>query len=77
QLDTAISYSKSEWYQEGEASEQVRIDYVKERLRLFYVGITRAKEELVVTWNTGGKDNQQALPFVALQAYWESMHEGS
>jgi DNA helicase-2/ATP-dependent DNA helicase PcrA len=78
QLDTAISYSKSEWYEEGEASEQARIDYVKERLRLFYVGITRAKQELVVTWNTGQRgDNQQSLPFVALQAYWESMHEGS
>ena len=60
-------------YVEGEASRQARLDYVRERLRLFYVGITRAKRELVITWNSGrvapGRAEPiQALPFVALEA---------
>lgn len=63
-------------YIEGAASQQARLDYVRERLRLLYVGITRAKKELVITWNTGRpgpnqKELTQTLPFVALQAYWE------
>ncbi len=60
-------------YHEGEATQQARQDYVAERLRLLYVGITRARRELIVTWNTGRKgDQRQALPFVALQAYQEA-----
>jgi DNA helicase-2/ATP-dependent DNA helicase PcrA len=63
-------------YAEGEASRLARLDYVRERLRLLYVGITRARKELIITWNTGRPgqkqaDLTQALPFVALQAYWE------
>jgi DNA helicase-2/ATP-dependent DNA helicase PcrA len=61
----------------GEATRQARLDYAAERLRLFYVGITRARRELVATWNSGRRgDQRQALPFVALQAFWEKeMHE--
>jgi DNA helicase-2/ATP-dependent DNA helicase PcrA len=40
-------------YIEGDASRQARIDYAAERLRLLYVGITRARRELVILWNTG------------------------
>jgi DNA helicase-2/ATP-dependent DNA helicase PcrA len=42
-----------------------RVDYVKERLRLFYVGITRAKKELIITWNGRQGD---ATPSLALSA---------
>jgi DNA helicase-2/ATP-dependent DNA helicase PcrA len=60
-------------YVEGEASLDARLEYVSERLRLLYVGITRARKELVMTWNTGRRgDQQQAVPFIALQTYWES-----
>lgn len=38
---------------EGKASALARVEYVRERLRLFYVSITRAKKELIITWNTG------------------------
>ena len=38
---------------EGAATNQARLDYAAERLRLLYVGITRAKRDLIVTWNTG------------------------
>ena len=60
-------------YAEGLATHQARIEYAAERLRLIYVGITRARKELVITWNSGRKKTATpALPFVALQAYWEN-----
>ncbi len=58
----------------GVATEKARIDYVAERLRLLYVGITRAKRELILTWNTGSFENepkQPAAPFIALNTYAE------
>ncbi len=61
-------------YVEGEPSRQARLDYISERLRLLYVGITRAKRELIVTWNTGKSEKdpkQPALPFTVLRTYWE------
>jgi len=42
-----------ESYHEGAATGQARLDYAAERLRLLYVGITRARQELVILWNTG------------------------
>ncbi len=73
QLEALIN---QEDYVEGAATEAARLDLVKERVRLFFVGLTRARQELIVTWNTGqqypGKlDNQPAIPFVALQTWWE------
>ncbi len=58
---------------EGQATRQARLDYVSERLRLLYVGITRAKQELIVTWNTGRSDRklQPAVPLIALHGYWQ------
>jgi DNA helicase-2/ATP-dependent DNA helicase PcrA len=64
QLRAALQPDDYEWYQEGLASQEARLDYVRERLRLLYVGITRAKRELINTWNSGRKG--QALPAVAL-----------
>ncbi|MBK8032801.1 MAG: ATP-dependent helicase [Chloroflexi bacterium] len=59
-------------YREGVATADARVDYAAERLRLLYVGITRARRELVMTWNTGQQgDQQMAVPFAALQAYLE------
>jgi DNA helicase-2/ATP-dependent DNA helicase PcrA len=58
-------------YDEGQATEAARLDYAAERLRLLYVGITRARKELIVTWNSGRRgEAQPALPFVALRSYW-------
>jgi DNA helicase-2/ATP-dependent DNA helicase PcrA len=61
--------------EEGVASRQARLDYTSERLRLLYVGITRARKQLIITWNTGRRgDCQPALPFLALQTFWENEH---
>jgi DNA helicase-2/ATP-dependent DNA helicase PcrA len=68
QLEAALSSGEYDWYAEGVATRTARLDYVKERLRLLYVGITRAKKELIITWNTGRQgDATPALGFVALQ----------
>ena len=62
-----------EIYTEGAATAQARLDYAAERLRLLYVGITRARKELIITWNTGRRgDAQPALPYAALRAFWEN-----
>ncbi len=65
------------YLEEGLATSQARIEYSAERLRLFFVGITRAKKELIITWNNGeshrGRKNQlhPSIPFLALKAYKE------
>jgi DNA helicase II / ATP-dependent DNA helicase PcrA len=75
QLEAALSTGEYEFYTEGAATQSARLDYVRERLRLLYVGITRAKKELVLTWNTGRQGDQTpALPFVALQGWWDGYH---
>ncbi|MBX3084634.1 MAG: ATP-dependent helicase [Anaerolineae bacterium] len=75
QLESLIGGAR---YIEGEATAQSRIDFVAERLRLLYVGITRAKRELIVTWNTGkGKTpSYPALPLVALAEYVSKLRGG-
>jgi DNA helicase II / ATP-dependent DNA helicase PcrA len=79
QLQAAFSTDEYSWYIEREATRQARIDYIGERLRLLFVGITRAKKELVVTWNTGRRgDCYPAVPFTALMTYWEeAIHDPS
>jgi DNA helicase-2/ATP-dependent DNA helicase PcrA len=72
QLDALLTDSA---YVEGEASAQARLDYAAERLRLLYVGITRAKRKLIITWNIGryhhqGQVQQPAQPLLALYSFW-------
>jgi len=59
-------------YVEGDASSESRYAYIAERLRLLFVGITRARKELVMTWNTG-RDGElvPSAPLVALSSFWE------
>jgi len=65
QLTALESDSEYDVYEEGAATLRSRLDYVKERLRLLYVGITRAKRDLIVTWNTGRQGD--ATPSLAFQ----------
>ncbi|NWG33338.1 MAG: ATP-dependent helicase, partial [Chloroflexi bacterium] len=72
QLTALESSSEYDWYEEGAATLRSRLDYVKERLRLFYVGITRAKRDLIVTWNSGRQgDATPSLPMSELMGWWE------
>jgi len=64
--------SEYDWYEEGAATMRSRLDYVKERLRLLYVGITRAKRDLIVTWNSGRQgDATPSLALSELMGWWE------
>ncbi len=68
QLKALVSSDEYQWYSEGLASTEARNDYARERLRLLYVGITRAKKELIITWNDGRRgEARPALPLAALQ----------
>jgi DNA helicase-2/ATP-dependent DNA helicase PcrA len=69
QLDVISLPDQFSWVDEGEATLRARLDYVRERLRLFYVGITRAKSDLIVTWNSGRRG--EAFPAAALVALIE------
>jgi DNA helicase-2/ATP-dependent DNA helicase PcrA len=64
-----LEASNQEIYTEGEATEQSRIDYAAERLRLLYVGITRARQDLILLWNCGKGQDTPALPLIALKEY--------
>jgi DNA helicase-2/ATP-dependent DNA helicase PcrA len=77
QLEALFPQDAVASYEEGEATQEARLDYAAERLRLLYVGITRAKKELIITWNSGrpSRPQQQAVPFIALQTFWESVTE--
>jgi DNA helicase-2/ATP-dependent DNA helicase PcrA len=67
---------RAEDYEEGAASAEARIEYAAERLRLLYVGITRARKDLSITWNMGrfwkdGHRNQAASALIALTQFWK------
>ncbi len=67
--------------EEGEATQAARMEYSSERLRLLFVGITRARKSLVITWNTGrpknGAEARAALPLVSLAAFWKELRNGN
>jgi DNA helicase-2/ATP-dependent DNA helicase PcrA len=74
QLDYLVG--RQSVYQEGLATRRARIEYACERLRLFYVGITRARREVIISWNMGRYahkgpvyENQPALPLIHLGIY--------
>lgn len=72
QLTALESTSEYDGYEEGAATMRSRLDYVKERLRLLYVGITRAKRDLIVTWNTGRQgDATPSLALSEMMGWWE------
>jgi DNA helicase-2/ATP-dependent DNA helicase PcrA len=58
-------------YTSGPATQAARLALASERLRLLYVGITRARRELIITYNTGrsheSDPNPPALAFEALR----------
>ena len=75
QLTALESSSEYDWYEEGAATMRSRLGYVKERLRLLYVGITRAKRDLIVTWNSGRQgDATPSLALSELMGWWEGQN---
>ena len=71
-LRSSLSLSRDVFqnYHPGISTHQARVDYVRERLRLLYVGITRARKELFISWNNGRHgDLFPAVPLMALYEY--------
>lgn len=61
-------------YLPGDATEKARKEVAAERLRLLFVGITRARQALILTYNTGRfherRPNAAALAFTAMEQAW-------
>jgi DNA helicase-2/ATP-dependent DNA helicase PcrA len=56
-------------YLPEQATVNARLDLAAERLRLLYVGVTRARRELIITYNTGrNPEKDPNRPALALQA---------
>jgi DNA helicase II / ATP-dependent DNA helicase PcrA len=61
---------------EGIATLQARQGIAEERLRLLYVGITRARKELNLLWNIGRMEkNQPARAYLELDAWWKERND--
>jgi DNA helicase-2/ATP-dependent DNA helicase PcrA len=76
QLKAALDPSEYSWYEEGLGTRAARLDYTRERLRLLYVGITRARRELSITANTGRFESATtALPLLRLIEMWRQDRE--
>ncbi len=76
QLKALLSTDEYHWYREGTPTLEARMDYARERLRLLYVGITRAKKELIITWNNGRRgESRPAVPIVELSSYLDKQVE--
>ncbi len=73
QLTALLDSKQLDWYQAGRASSEARQEFIRERLRLFFVGVTRARSWLTVTANTGrpSSRNIPARAFLELINYWE------
>lgn len=70
QLTTLVENHPHHWYQPGQATLQARDDFIRERLRLFFVGVTRARRTLMLSWNTGRQSNNKNVPSAAfLEAF--------
>lgn len=58
-------------YEDGKGSERSQLNNAMERLRLLFVGITRAKKGLNVSWNTGTFNNyDESLAVKYLREQW-------
>jgi len=72
QLSAAIPDQTTN-YIEGSASLDARLEYIRERIRLIYVSITRAKKELIITWNSGRTG--KSTPALVLKTLIKYRHE--
>lgn len=57
QLLTLLDDHPMDWYFEGQATLEARQDFIRERLRLLFVGVTRARRWLTITTNAGRSAN--------------------
>lgn len=78
QLYMALDDDPFGGFDEGSPTRQAQLDDAAESLRTFYVGITRARRQLIVTYNTGRKgSNRPSVPFTVLKTYQEKRRNGA
>lgn len=68
ELESLTSNRASVVVHPGIGKIDARNDQIRDRLRLLYVGITRARSSITISYNTG---KQNLTPAVALQALWQ------
>lgn len=67
QLSALLDARPLDWYQPGRATLSARQEFIRERLRLLFVGVTRARRRLTLTSNSGRNSrNVPARAFLAL-----------
>ncbi|MCU0474568.1 MAG: ATP-dependent helicase [Anaerolineae bacterium] len=62
-------------YEAGAATQRARTYYIAERLRLLYVGMTRARRELFMTANQGQGQARPAKPLLMLDAWLRGTYD--
>ena len=75
QLRMLFKSENTEIYREGVGTQVAYDKFVSERMRLLYVGITRAKKGLYISWNGGryeSSKNTEALAVTILREKWEN-----
>ncbi len=73
QLRILLSDNPSGPYREGKGTQDAYNAYVSERLRLLFVGITRAKKGLHISWNSGRFEKySEALAVKILRERYQS-----
>jgi DNA helicase-2/ATP-dependent DNA helicase PcrA len=76
QLNELLHDSSGGFREEGIATAEAKVDYARERLRLLYVGMTRARQQLIFTWNTGKKGKcEPAMPLIELESFWSGKND--
>lgn len=71
QLTILVTTGNQITYHEGKATQLARDEFIRERLRLLYVAISRAKRSLTITWNKGLRGSAtEAIPLIAIRGFW-------
>lgn len=76
QLRTLIGNHPFDWYRPGKATMDARQEFIRERMRLLFVGVTRARRWLTITWNTGRPPNKN-VPAAGLLAMINYLEKNS
>lgn len=67
----ALANSAQEIPDPKQVKDESRKEVIRERLRLLYVGITRARKSLTISWNNGRSRASEAQAIKSIRQKWE------